>query len=234
MGRIRTLLAWLLVPLVCMIALIGYLLRPFNPENNTLLALSLAKAGRFILGMERPLHGADNIPRDRPCVVIANHQHNDDLFVFGDLLPPRTVTVGKSALVWLPFFGQVFWLGGNVMIDRSRSHKAIAVMQQTSDAITEERKSVWVFPEGTRSRGRGLQSFKKGAFYAAIASGAPIVMACASPYDPTASGPGGRRKPVTVHILPPVETEGLTNGDIPDLIEKCHRQMQETVEAMTT
>ncbi|WP_404365634.1 lysophospholipid acyltransferase family protein [Marinobacter sp.] len=234
MGRLRTVLAWLLVPLVSMVALIGYLLRPFNPENNRILARSLAKPGRFILGMERPLQGAENMPHNRPCVIIANHQHNDDLFVFGDLLPPRTVTVGKSALAWVPFFGQVFWLGGNVMIDRSRSHKAIAVMQQTSDAITKDHKSVWVFPEGTRGRGRGLQSFKKGAFYSAIASGAPIVMVCASPYGHETTGPWGRRKPVTVQILPAVETEGMTNGDIPDLIAKCHGQMHEAIEAMAT
>ncbi|AOY89645.1 1-acyl-sn-glycerol-3-phosphate acyltransferase [Marinobacter salinus] len=229
MGALRKFLAWLSVPLICLFALVLYVARPFNPDNNRLLGRSVARFGRVLLGMERPLEGWENMPKDRPTVVIANHQHNDDLFVVGDLLPPRTVTVGKSALLWVPFFGQVFWLGGNVVLNRARSHKAIAVMQATSDALARDRKSLWVFPEGTRSRGRGLQKFKKGAFHAAIASGAPITIVCARQYEDKTIGWSGRREPVPVRILPPIETTGMTTDDIPDLMARCHQQMAETI-----
>lgn len=231
MGKVRALVAWLLVPVVCLAGLVICLLRPFNPENNRVLGRWLARVGRAVLGMKRPLSGAENMPLDRPTVVIANHQHNDDLFIMGDLLPPRTVTVGKASLAWVPFFGQVFWLGGNVMINRARSHQAVSVMQATSDAIRREQKSLWVFPEGTRSRGRGLQRFKKGAFHAAIASGAPITMVCAEPYHSRTQGLSGRRQPVAVKILPPVPTDGLTASDLPDLMERCHQQMQAAIDS---
>jgi len=229
MGMPRKLLAWLMVPVICLFALVLYVARPFNPDNNRLLARTIARVGRLLLGMERPLEGADNMPQDVPTVVIANHQHNDDLFVMGDLLPPRTVTVGKSSLIWIPFFGQVFWLGGNVILNRGRSHKAVAVMQATSEAISRDRKSLWVFPEGTRSRGRGLQSFKKGAFHAAIASGAPITMVCASQYYDRTLGWSGRREPVAIRVLPPVETAGLTVADIPQLMAQCRQQMEAAI-----
>lgn len=229
MGMPRKLLAWLMVPVICLFALVMYVARPFNPDNNRLLARTIARIGRLLLGMERPLEGVDNMPQDRPTVVIANHQHNDDLFVMGDLLPPRTVTVGKSSLIWIPFFGQVFWLGGNVILNRGRSHKAVAVMQATSAAISRDRKSLWVFPEGTRSRGRGLQPFKKGAFHAAIASGAPITMVCASQYYDRTLGWSGRREPVAIRVLPPIETAGLTVADIPQLMGQCRQQMEAAI-----
>ncbi|MCR8914513.1 1-acylglycerol-3-phosphate O-acyltransferase [Marinobacter panjinensis] len=232
MGLIRKFLAWLTVPVICLLALAVYIARPFNPDNNRLLGWAVARVGRFLLGMERPLEGADYMLQDRPVVVIANHQHNDDLFVMGDLLPPRTVTVGKSSLIWVPFFGQVFWLGGNVILNRGRSHKAIAVMQATSEAIRRDRKSLWVFPEGTRSRGRGLQSFKKGAFHAAVAAGAPITMVCASQYYDRTLGWSGRREPVAIRILPPVETAGLTVEDIPQLMAQCHQQMETAIASL--
>lgn len=232
MGLIRKFLAWLTVPVLCLFALVPYAARPFNPDNNRLLGRVVARVGRFILGMERPLEGAGNMPRDRPTVVIANHQHNDDLFLMADLLPPRTVTVGKSSLIWTPFFGQVFWLGGNVILNRSRARKAIGVMQATSEAISRDHKSLWVFPEGTRSRGRGLQSFKKGAFHAAVASGAPITMVCAGQYYDRTRGGFGRRESVAIRILPPVETAGLTVKDIPLLMAQCHRQMETTVASL--
>lgn len=232
MGVLRKFLAWLSVPVICLIALVLYLARPFNPDNNRLLGAAVARVGRALLGMERPLEGRENMPQDRPTVVIANHQHNDDLFVMGDLLPPRTVTVGKSALVWVPFFGQVFWLGANVILNRGRSQKAVAVMQATSEAIARERKSLWVFPEGTRSRGRGLQKFKKGAFHAAVAAGAPITMVCAQEYRDQAVGWSGRRESVAIRILPPVETEGLSADDIPQLMARCHEQMAQAIASL--
>ncbi len=233
MGVLRKILAWLSVPVICVFALLLYVARPFNPDNNRLFGWAVARVGRFILGMERPLSGQENMPWDRPTVVIANHQHNDDLFLMGDLLPPRTVTVGKLSLVWIPFFGQIFWLGGNVVLDRARSHKAVAVMQVTSDAIVQERKSLWIFPEGTRSRGRGLQKFKKGAFHAAVASGAPITMVCVSQYEDGTLGWSGRRERVSIRILPPVETSGLTTADIPELMARCHREMEAAISAMS-
>jgi len=232
MGLLRKFLAWLSMLVICLFALLFYLARPFNPDNNRYLAGVVAIVGRALLGMKCTITGRENMPVDRSTVVIANHQHNDDLFVLGGLLPPRTVTVGKKALIWVPFFGQVFWLGGNVIIDRSRSNKAVAVMRATANAISKERKSLWVFPEGTRSRGRGLQRFKKGAFHAAVAAGAPITMVCVSQYYDRTIGWSGRREPVAIKVLPPVETAGLTADDIPRLISECHATMAATIDSL--
>ncbi|XKH02052.1 1-acylglycerol-3-phosphate O-acyltransferase [Marinobacter nauticus] len=232
MAVLRKVLAWVSVPVICMLALVVYLARPFNPDNNRLLGLVVARTGRFFLGMKRPLEGGDNIPRDRPTVVIANHQQNDDLFIMADLLPPRTVTVGKVSLVWTPFFGQVFWLGGNIILNRGDQQKAVAAMRATTDAIRRENKSIWVFPEGTRSRGRGLGKFKKGAFHTAIAAGAPITMVCAAPYKGESRGLMGRRKAVPVRVLPPIETEGMSSSDVPELMARCREQMAEAIDGL--
>lgn len=233
MGFVRKFLAWLLVPLVCLVGLVVCLARPFNPDNNRVLGRWMALVGRSVLGMARPIQGRELIPQDRPMVIIANHQHNDDLFVLGDLLPPRTVTVGKSILAWAPFFGQVFWLGGNVLINRAKSHKAVAAMQATSEAISREHKSVWIFPEGTRSHGKGMGRFKKGAFHAAVNAGAPITMICASSYSGRTLGWSGRFEPVSVRVLPVVETAGLTVADIPELMERCYAQMTAAIAEMS-
>ncbi|WP_092020167.1 lysophospholipid acyltransferase family protein [Marinobacter zhejiangensis] len=229
MGFVRKFLAWLTVPVVCLVGLVICLARPFNPNNNRVLGRWLAYTGRCILGLKRPIEGRELIPQNRPTVLIANHQHNDDLFVLGDLLPPRTVTVGKSILAWAPFFGQVFWLGGNVLINRSKSHQAVAAMQATTEAISREHKSVWIFPEGTRSHGKGLGRFKKGAFHAAVSSGAPITMICAGHYSGKTSAVSGRYEAVRVRVLPVLETAGLTVDDIPDLMERCRAQMEAAI-----
>jgi 1-acyl-sn-glycerol-3-phosphate acyltransferase len=229
MALLRKILAWTGVLLLCLLSMLLYLARPFNPDNNRILAGVCARFGRAVLGMQRPLSGAENMPIDRSMVVIANHQHNDDFLIVGDIVPRRVVAVGKVGLLWVPFFGQVFWLGGNVILNRSRSRKSVASMQAVGDTIVHERKTLWVFPEGTRSRGKGLQSFKKGAFYAAIASELPLVMVCVGQYQHESQGWLGRRKPVPLRILPAIETTGMTNKDIPELIARCHSAMGKAI-----
>ena len=50
MGIIRKLLAWLSVPIICLFALVFYAARPFNPDNNRILARVVARFGRAVLG----------------------------------------------------------------------------------------------------------------------------------------------------------------------------------------
>lgn len=233
MALLRKALAWLSVLIICMFGLFVCLARPFNPNNNRLLGGAMAVVGRRILGMKRPITGLELIPQDRPVVVIANHQHNDDLFVLGDLMPPRAVTVGKAVLGWVPFFGQVFWLSGNVMLNRAHTRKSVALMKATSDAITKENKSLWVFAEGTRSHGEGLQRFKKGAFHTAIVAQVPVVMVCVEPYRNETEGWFGKRKSVQVTVLPIIETRGMTVKETPELMARCHQQMDVAIRNMT-
>ena len=73
------------------------------------------------------------------------------------------------------FVGELYWLTGNILIDRANRSKAMDTISQVAEQIKKNKVSVWMFPEGTRSRGRGLLPFKTGAFHAAIAAQVPIV-----------------------------------------------------------
>ena len=109
-----------------------------------------------------------------PCIYIGNHQNNYDMVTISYMVMPRTVSVGKKSLIWIPFFGLVYWITGNILLDRENRSKAHSTMAELARRIQEDNVSVWMFPEGTRSRGRGLLPFKTGAFHAAIAAGVPV------------------------------------------------------------
>lgn len=79
-----------------------------------------------------------------------------------------------------------------------------------------------IYPEGTRSADGNLQPFKKGAFMMAVQTGIPILpITCNGafkvlPKKTIVFHPGR----VTLTVGDPIPTEGLTEEDVPELMEK--------------
>lgn len=211
--------------------LIG-LCRPFNPDNSRLCARLYALPALCILRLKLRKDVGSLMQQTRSCVIVANHQSNYDLYILGAVVPRRTVSIGKQSLKWLPLFGQLYWLAGNVLLDRGNAQSAKRAMLLTTDTLKHRDTSIWVFPEGTRNQGEGLLPFKKGAFQMAIAAGVPIVPVCVSSYVGQMRLNRWYSGRVLVRSLPPIATNGLTLEDLPRLIEECRRQMQDCISTM--
>ena len=155
------------------------LLRPFH-RDNVHAAGALYSSVSTLLGLKIEIRVPDSVKQGGPFVYIANHQNSYDLLTICGATQKGTVTVGKKSLKWIPVVGQIYWLTGNIMIDRKNSGRAHDTLQSTVEKIQKKRLSVWFFPEGTRSYGRGLLPFKTGAFRIAEATSEPIVTITAS------------------------------------------------------
>ncbi len=229
---IRMLLLSVHFVVASLIGLLIGLCRPFNPDNSRLCARVYALPAFWILGLKVRVEADSVLNHQRPAVIVANHISNLDLFVLGRVVPERTVTLGKKSLKWIPVFGQLYWLAGNVLIDRGNAIKAKKAMLTTTDALQHKDLSIWVFAEGTRSHGKGIGPFKKGAFQMAIAAGVPIVPLCANNYVRSLNSRLNQwhSGEVILRSLPPIPTAGMTLDDIPDLMAKCHAQMAACIE----
>ena len=207
-------------------------LRPFNPDNTRLCGAVYSVPALRILGLKAELDIDGMRAHPNPFVIVANHQSNYDLFVLGCTVPRRTVTIGKTSLKWMPLFGQIYWLAGNVLIDRGNAAKAKAAMLKTTEVMQKEDTSIWVFAEGTRNLGQGLLPFKKGAFLMAISAGVPIMPLCCSSYKNTMRLNRWRAGTVKIRSLAPIPTVDLTQDDLPALMERCHSQMRACIAEM--
>lgn len=132
------------------------------------------------MGLDIELRIPESVKHLNSVVYICNHQNTWDMFTLAKAVRPNTVSVGKKSLKWIPFFGQMYWLTGNILIDRKNSSKARSTISYTANKINSEGLSVWLFPEGTRSYGKGVLPFKTGAFRTAQQANVPIVPICAS------------------------------------------------------
>jgi 1-acyl-sn-glycerol-3-phosphate acyltransferase len=163
-------------------------------------------------GVTVTIEGAERLSQTDAQVIVANHQSWFDIPALFFTLPVELRFVAKKELFAIPLFGSALRALGHVRLDRTNLKAAIAAYAVASQYIKEQRLSVLVFPEGTRSRTGLLQPFKSGPFVLAIQSGAPVVpVYVAGTFGILPKG-SIRVRPRSVHVAvgAPIPTEGLT------------------------
>lgn len=214
-----------------LVSIFGCIYCLFSPRNPKHVATFGKLFGHLapVFGLTVEKRIPAQAPNNGKCIYIANHQNNYDMVTASSVVMPGTVTVGKKSLVWIPFFGQLYWLTGNLLIDRNNRAKAHGTISQVVNQIKKKDLSIWMFPEGTRSRGRGLMPFKTGAFHAAISAGVPIVPICVSNTNGKVKLNRWYNGHVIVEMLPPVDTTGYTKDRLRELSEHCHKLMADKI-----
>jgi 1-acyl-sn-glycerol-3-phosphate acyltransferase len=138
-------------------------------------AMWIAHAGVRAAGIRIEMTGLENVPAGRSCIFMSNHVSNLDPPVVLPLLPGRSSVLLKKELMNIPILGQAMRLGKFVPVERgSRRDAARASVEAAADAL-QSGLHILVYPEGTRSPDGRLSTFKKGPFFLAQQTGAPIV-----------------------------------------------------------
>jgi 1-acyl-sn-glycerol-3-phosphate acyltransferase len=112
---------------------------------------------------------------DQPSIFMANHVSNLDPPIMLPLLPFRTAFFIKRSLLKIPLVGVGMRLAGFIPVDRDGRLESARESVQAANKVLASGVNISTFPEGTRSRTGRLLPFKKGPFYLAMESGAPII-----------------------------------------------------------
>ncbi|MDD5593126.1 MAG: lysophospholipid acyltransferase family protein [Candidatus Margulisbacteria bacterium] len=128
----------------------------------------------FFSGMKVETFGLQNIPPNKPLILVANHQGAADIPILLGYLPVYFRFAIKKELFKVPIFGWYLRQAGYFSIDREAVLSAYKTLEKIVE-ILKSGESVMVFPEGTRSRDGSLGKFKRGSLMAALKSGAPVI-----------------------------------------------------------
>lgn len=231
--HVLALARFIIIPIyfICLnIALIIYsACRPFHRDGVKVAGRCYSSMARLV-GIKVIIQNEEVIRPEQSYICIANHQSTYDLVTTSKCAFSGMTTIGKKSLKWIPFFGQLYWLTGNIMIDRKNSGSAQATLKRTAHIINKTNKSVLFFPEGTRSNGRGLLPFKTGAFRIAQATNKPIMMICASNNISKIKWNNWNNGIVVVRYYEPEPFD--TSKDIKDLANSYHSLMAERLIAL--
>jgi 1-acyl-sn-glycerol-3-phosphate acyltransferase len=126
-------------------------------------------------GIKVETTGVENVPAGQACIFLANHVSNLDPPVLLPQIPGRTSILLKKQLMSIPILGTAMRMAEFVPVERGHRREAAAASIAAAASALSHGYHITVFPEGTRSKDGRLSTFKKGPFFLAQQTQAPII-----------------------------------------------------------
>lgn len=120
------------------------------------------------------VEGAEHAVAGESFVLMSNHQSLYDVPVIYQALRRRIRMVAKKELFRVPIWGRAMHRAGFISLDRANRERSRETLLASSDVL-QTGTSIWIAPEGTRSKTGELGEFRKGGFHLALQSGARIL-----------------------------------------------------------
>lgn len=121
--------------------------------------------------------GFDQIPQDKKCLYIINHNSNFDPMILIEKVKGNLVCITKPENFSFPVAGPFIRRAGYIDINRQDPRLAIKSINKASKLLLDDVANVCICPEGTRNKTEEkLLPFHPGSFKIAEKSGCPIVV----------------------------------------------------------
>lgn len=171
--------------------------------------------------------GLSYLPKHKPLIYMSNHSSWMDIPAMYGAVPGSLRMIAKAGIMQIPIMGKAMKDAGFIAIDRQNRIKAIAQMNEAKRRL-EEGISIWLAPEGTRSRDGSIAHFKKGGFHLALDLQSMIVPTYIEGADkviPADSLFVYPNKNITVHFLPPVDASLYTRQTVNELVHEVRNRI---------
>jgi len=175
-----------------------------------------------VLGIKVEVSGLDRFDPRTAFIYMPNHISFIDGPLLEMLIPGAARVVLKKSIVGIPIVGLGMRFVGFVPVDRKGVKGGQRSIAKAVRMVREKGYSFLIFPEGTRSRDGKLQRFRRGGFFLALETGAPIVpVTIRGTFELMPKGQKYARKgTVQVAFHDPIPAVGYTGETMAGLMEK--------------
>ena len=163
---------------------------------------------KFFLSTNILIKGKENIISDKKFFIAASHQSMFETFYLQTIFN-SPVFILKKELLLIPIFGWYLKKIGSISINRNKISKDnLSFFSNISKIISNSKRPLIIFPQGTRVLPHERPPFKKGAnrIYKELKMPCQPV-AINSGYVWPKIGMKHANKTITISILKPIETE---------------------------
>jgi 1-acyl-sn-glycerol-3-phosphate acyltransferase len=189
------------------------------------LALAL---GRIVMGIRLDVSGRETVDRKKAMVFMANHLSFLDGPLLFLVIPQFVRVIIKKEILRIPIVGWAMKFVGFVPVDRKGQKSGRKSIEHAIRLIQKRHHSYLIFPEGTRSLDGQMQTFRRGAFFLAVNSQAPIVpITLEGSYELMPKGSSSTKKgTVRVVFHEAIPVRDCEEKDIPQLMETVRAHIQ--------
>jgi 1-acyl-sn-glycerol-3-phosphate acyltransferase len=182
----------------------------------------------WVSGSRLTVRGGEKLARHAVAVYASNHTSYMDIPVIFKALPFQFRILAKKELWQWPFIGWYLARSGQMPIDTDNPRATQSSLGAAVKAVRAG-MSLFVFPEGGRTRDGRLQNFQAGAAYLAIRAQVPVVpIALSGVYD---------LLPIHAHhiypseltltVCEPIETKGMNVRQTEELTARMRAAIEE-------
>lgn len=170
--------------------------------------------------------GKENINPKTTYLIISNHLSLLDIMM-GYLLPIPFKWVSKIEMAMIPCIGWNMFLNNYIFIKRGNSKSIKTMIAKCINKINTG-SSVYLFPEGTRSKNGKTGNFKSGAFLIAKQTNCAILPVIIRDTHKTTHGSNwfslSNRVDVKLEILPPIAPNTIKAEKTKTLLKTIQKQ----------
>ena len=172
--------------------------------------------------------GLEHLVPGQSYIFASNHLSLIDSPALVAHLPRALCFLAKRDLFSVPFMGWYLRRQGHIPIERSDPKATVRSLAEAARVIRDERKSLLLFPEGTRSMDGQMLPFKEGAALLALRSGTPIVPVAVAGTDGimVAKSLEIRGGAVEIRVGQPIDVTGQDAKQRGELTERLRREIE--------
>ena len=164
-------------------------------------------------GCKLNVEGREHIPRKGGVCFVSNHNAIFDIVLALAYIGRPFGFIAKKELLFVPLFNIWIYILGGLFIDRKNARNAIKTISRGSSKI-QNGSAMLIFPEGSRSKGRGLMPFRPGAMRLATNSLATIIpVAISRSYDVFERDYRIHQIDLRLAFCPPIHTAQMSAED---------------------
>lgn len=216
------------------IQLAELIIEKFNMDIRNRSSLAFVKFGLtctcLICGVKLEIHGYDNIPKDKAVLFVGNHRSLFDIIVTYPLMKKPTGYIAKKEIKKIPFLSWWMYFVNCLFLDRHDPRNGLKTVLEAGNMI-KNGISIFLFPEGTRSKDGKLHEFKDGGFKIATKPKCPIVPVGIKGTDDVFERQFPRIKSahVTVTFGKPIDTADMERSQLKSISEIVHKEVEKLI-----
>ncbi|MEN8119411.1 MAG: lysophospholipid acyltransferase family protein [Bacteroidota bacterium] len=209
------------------IQVIAYNLFGYSAHKRVVVVLNFLLVYNHYTLFNRPsFYGLEYIPKNRPLIIVGNHQSMYDI-------SPAYVAFRKNHVKFIskielakkiPSISYNLRKGGSALIDRKDRQQSVNEISKLGKLIEEKKYSACIYPEGTRSRTGIVKDFRIGGFKTLLKE-APSALIVPFVIDGNYKLHKYGKFPLNIGLnlkytaLEPIEREGFTGEELLALVE---------------